>query len=102
MISYHDDVKQELIDIIAIANKGESFSLTDRQLTMLFYWARNKDRPEFKFIKEAFPNDLFINGKKAKADKTKKQKSAKKVKKSKTATSKKAGGNVSDESKDGE
>lgn len=99
MVGYHDDVKQELIDIIAIANKGESFSLTDRQLTMLFYWARNKDRPEFKFIKEAFPNDLFINGKKAKA---KKQKSAKKAKKGKKATGKKTGGNASDESKGGE
>lgn len=98
MITYHDDVKQELIDIIAIANKGESFSLTDRQLTMLFYWARNKDKPEFKFIKEAFPNDPFINNKKAKA---KKQKPAKKVKKSKTATIKKKEGKASDESKNG-
>lgn len=101
MTVYPDDLKQELIDIIAIANKGENFSLTNRQLTMLFYWARNKDKPEFKFVKEAFPNDPFINNKKAKARNAKKQKSAKKAKKSKTATTKKKEGNISDESKNG-
>lgn len=97
MTEYHDDVKQELINIIAIANKGESFSLTDRQLTMLFYWARNKDKSEFKFVKEAFPNDPFINNKKAK--KIKKQTSAKKIKKDKVMKNKKKEDNIANESK---
>lgn len=110
MIEYHADVKQELIDIIAIANRGESFSLTDRQLTMLFYWTRNKDKPEFRFVKEAFPNDQFINNKKARA---KKKKTAKEIKKSKVKVKKakagakkfkgaKKGSEPSNESKNGE
>lgn len=51
-MEYPKEVQDEIISIIEKISAG--ISLDDREVIMLFHYARNKDNPEYQFVKDYF------------------------------------------------
>ena len=52
-MEYDDYYKKELIDIIELANTN-SAALTDVQVTILFYWVRHINDPEYEWVPDKY------------------------------------------------
>ena len=47
-LELNEETQKEFIHIIKSSAKGQK--LTDREINMLFFWARHQNAPEFNFV----------------------------------------------------
>lgn len=47
MVEYSDELKQKFLDVINKANRQAT--LTNAEASMLFFWKRHAEEPQFKF-----------------------------------------------------
>lgn len=76
--NYSNDLQQEFISIIekATLNNSTYRTFSNREAIMLFYWMRNKDKPQFNFVMEHFNNKTISTKKRYNSKKSINKKSS--------------------------